>query len=231
MAEQKLSVTLPSDSLYVSGTVNGVATTWTNVEGNTWETVAERSPDDIYHVELTIINAAGTSVNASLTLFYGLLNLITDRTQADVNRVQELYSKFIRGTATDAERQEYMNGLRGAYNASDMNRVGAAVSYVAERFKSNGYVVEVTAKQDWQIGDIPQLPVLSEYLTDIANLRAVYNVASLPPVPDDMEKLTYQEANNIELILKMANDMIDRMIAAWIFSGEIYTGEDIKNER
>ena len=44
MSTQKLTTTLPADTLYVSGTVNGVSTTWTNTAGQTWETVAERSP-------------------------------------------------------------------------------------------------------------------------------------------------------------------------------------------
>lgn len=40
MSTRTLSVSLPSDALYVSGTVNDVAVTWTNTEGNTWEAVA-----------------------------------------------------------------------------------------------------------------------------------------------------------------------------------------------
>ena len=45
MSTRTLSVSLPSDALYVSGTVNDVAVTWTHTEGNTWEAVAgEQSP-------------------------------------------------------------------------------------------------------------------------------------------------------------------------------------------
>ena len=35
------------------------------------------------------------------------------------------------GTATAAELSEWQIDLKGAYNASDLNRVGAAVAYVA----------------------------------------------------------------------------------------------------
>ena len=76
MSTRTLSVSLPSDALYVSGTVNDVAVTWTNTEGNTWEAVAARADDDVYRVSLTIINSLGTATTTSMTLYYGL-HLIT----------------------------------------------------------------------------------------------------------------------------------------------------------
>ena len=55
-------------------------------------------------------------------------NLVFDRTQSDVSRVQSLTRKMIAGTATDAEKEEWLGGeMKGAYNAADLNRVGAAV--------------------------------------------------------------------------------------------------------
>ena len=65
MSTQALRVTLPAGALYVSGTVNSVAVTWTNTEGNAWEAVAERSADDVYRVELTVINGAGAASQVS----------------------------------------------------------------------------------------------------------------------------------------------------------------------
>lgn len=75
---QTLSVSLAAGTLYVSGTVNGVAKTWTNTDGNIWETTAERAEDDIYRIELTMIGSSGTTSTASLTLYYGILQLITE---------------------------------------------------------------------------------------------------------------------------------------------------------
>ncbi len=66
-------------------------------------------------------------------------NLIFDRTQADVNRVKTLTQKLIAGTATDAEKSEWLAGMKGAYNASDLNRVGSAVEYLNDYFLSLGY--------------------------------------------------------------------------------------------
>ena len=78
---QTISAALPASTVYVSGTVNDVSVVWTNTGGEIWETMADRAADDIYHVELSIVSSTGASTTASFTLYYGLLNLITDRTQ------------------------------------------------------------------------------------------------------------------------------------------------------
>ena len=121
MGSQIISVSLPAGTLYVSGTVNDDAVTWTNTEGNRWEATAARAADDIYHVELTIIGSTGNSTKTSMTLYYGLLNLITDRTRSDVTRVSYLAARVSAGTATEAEKTEWASDLKGAYNASDLN--------------------------------------------------------------------------------------------------------------
>lgn len=125
MSAQVLSVSLPSEIIYVSDTVNGTAYTWTLIEG-AWTATVERAADDTYAVALTAVTAAGVSTNYALALYYGLLSLITDRTRADVEN------------ETD----------KGFYNASDLNRVGAAVEYIAGRFAALGYDCPVTVKKD-----------------------------------------------------------------------------------
>lgn len=225
MSTQTLRVSLPSEIIYVSGTVNGKAYTWTLVDGS-WQAIVDRAADDTYAVALTAVNALGTSTSYTLTLYYGLLNLITDRTQADVERVVYLTGKVSAGTATAAELAEWQSDLKGAYNASDLNRVGAAVAYVAGRLTGYGYVVSVSPRQDWQVTDIPTQESMMAYLADVAALRAVLTVAAdTPKVPEDMERLTWQEANDIEQILVDVDELLTRMAAAWFYSGELYAGE------
>lgn len=226
MGSRIIGISLPAGTLYVSGTVNDAAVTWTNTEGNRWEATAARAADDIYHVELTIIGSTGNSTKTSMTLYYGMLNLITDRTQADVERVVYLTGKVSAGTATAAELAEWQSDLKGAYNASDLNRVGAAVAYVAGRLTGYGYVVSVSPRQDWQVTDIPTPESMTAYLADVAALRAVLTVAAdTPEVPEDMERLTWKEANDIEKILVDVDELLTRMAAAWFYSGELYAGE------
>lgn len=224
MSTQTLRVSLPSEIIYVSGTVNGKAYTWTLVDGS-WQAIVDRAADDTYAVALTAVNALGTSTSYTLTLYYGMLNLITDRTQADVDRVRQLAQKGF-GNMTADEKTEWLSGLKGAYNASDLNRVGAAVAYVAGRLTGYGYAVSVDPRQDWQVTDIPTQESMTAYLADVAALRAALTVAAgTPEVPEDMERLTWQEANNIEQILVDVDELLTRMAAAWFYSGDLYAGE------
>ena len=222
---QTISATLPASTVYVSGTVNDVSVTWTNVSGETWEAVADRSEDDIYHVEMTIVSASGQSTNTSFTLYYGLLNLITDRTQADVDYVARLSAKGWSGM-TDSEKSEWLLGLKGAYNYTDLNRVGNAVTYVAGRLENAGYYVLVDPKIDWMESDIPTKSSMVRYLDDVETIRNTLTVLpNTPEVPDDMEGLTYEEANDIERILLAVDALITNMINAYFYSNEINCGE------
>ena len=65
--------------------------------------------------------------------------LITDRTQADVNRVREL---ALKGWAnlTEGEKAEWNAGMKGAYNATDLNRVTQAMDYINAELEGYGYV-------------------------------------------------------------------------------------------
>ena len=76
------------------------------------------------------------------------------------------------------------------------------------------------------MADIPTQESMTAYLADVAALRAALTVATdTPEVPEDMERLTWQEANNIEQILVDVDELLTRMAAAWFYSGEIYAGE------
>lgn len=203
MSAQVLSVSLPSEIIYVSGTVNGTAYTWTLLDG-AWTATVERAADDTYAVALTAVTAAGVSTNYTLTLYYGLLSLITDRTRADVEN------------ETD----------KGFYNASDLNRVGAAVEYIAGRFAALGYACPVTVKKDWLTSDTPTQRQMETYRQNIVTLRGqIAAMQSTPNAPASMAGLNYVKANDIEQILLDLDALIDNLIKSWYFSGEVYAGE------
>ena len=222
---QTISATLPASTVYVSGTVNDVAVTWTNVGGEIWEAVADRAEDNIYVVALTIVSASGQSTSTSFTLYYGLLNLITDRTQADVDYAARLNAAGWDGMTAD-ERTAWTLGLKGTYNAADLNRVGNAVNYVAGRLEGAGYSVLVNPKIDWLESDIPTYSDMEIYLNNVEIIRGTLTVPpATPEVPEDMETLTYEEANDIERILLAVDALITNMINAYFYSNEIVCGE------
>lgn len=153
------------------------------------------------------------------------MNLVTDRTANDVLRWNELRAKGY-AAMSDAERAEWNLGMKGAYNATDLNRVGIAVQTLAARFVEYGYRVEVSPKTDWKIGDIPGNAQMQRYLDDISALKAVLELAAdTPQLPNSMELLTWSRANDIEKILEIVEATLNRMITSMWYSGEIGCGE------
>ena len=151
--------------------------------------------------------------------------LVTDRTEADVSHYSELRDK---GWAemTTAEKAEWVAGMKGAYNASDLNRVASAMAYLSQRFASAGYSVPVSSPTDWANGDIPRKDDLDTYLDDLRRIRAALAVMdTTPSAPGSMDYLTWAKANDIEKILVDVDDALGRLLLSPFYSGEIYSGE------
>lgn len=131
-------------------------------------------------------------------------SLITDRIKTDV---------------------EAMNG-KGTYNATDLNRVGEAMAYLAGRFRGYGYAVNVSSRTDWSMEDIPWQADMDRYLADLRTLRNALRVPSTTPdAPESMAGLTWEKANDIERILADLEMLLNKMAVAWSYCGEIYAGE------
>lgn len=173
------------------------------------------------------ITHAGRTYTAAVTLYYGLLNLITDRTQADADEVKRLAAKGY-AAMTAEEKAAWDAGLKGAYNASDLNRVGAAVEYITTRLNAAGYLVKTAPKQGWTLGAIPTSAEMSGYLGDVRALRDAVSDAlpgTTPELPSSMERLDWRGANAIEQVLLDVNAVIDRINARSVYAGEFFAGE------
>ena len=152
-------------------------------------------------------------------------NLITDRTQADVDRYAELRLKYLSGMTAD-EKAEWETQLKGAYNYTDMNRVESAVEYVANRLTEAGYVVIPVIKKNWSKTDKPTLEDFNRYMKNISDIRsALTTYETTPDAPTTRKKLSFQVANDIEQILTDVDDLISKMISAYFCLGDLYSGE------
>ena len=225
MDEQTVAVTLPNDVVYVSGTVNGVEYTWTNVDADRWEAVVARTESEIYVVALTLINSLGTTTAANFTLYYGVLNLITDRTARDVERWRLLHSKGWDGM-TEAERAEWRAGMKGAYNYEDLNRVESAVIFIAKRLSDAGYWVSPETRPTWGVSDYPTKADMDRYFGNIALLRSLLPLyPTTPKAPTTKKKMDYLVANDIEKILADLDRQIAAINQSWYYAGDVFTGE------
>lgn len=226
MTTQQIAVRLGSEIVYVTGTVNGVDKVFTLQEGNIWTTTADKAQDNTYHIVLLCVDAVGNQTNFETTLFYGI-NLIFDRTKADVDFAKMLRDKIQdEQTLTPEEQQLYNAGLRGAYNATDLNRVEIAVKVISDLLNLYGYSHAIVTKTDWTKSDIMQYGDTVRYLGNVDTVRSVFcTYPDTPDLPDSMSKLGYIKANNIEKILYDIYELIGKMEQSFYYSGEFYAGE------
>lgn len=155
--------------------------------------------------------------------------LIYDRSQADVADVIAMKKKILEGglsSLTTTEKSAYMAGMKGAYNYTDMNRVGEATKYVADRMTALPAIIKayreakgvadadmfdvpydpsdiaVTGKSTWTMSDIPTSNDLTTYLSDIRLLKSKVTLPpTVPSLPVNMAYLTVSGANAIEQTL------------------------------
>lgn len=155
-----------------------------------------------------------------------MLNLITDRTETDVQRWRELDNKGW-AAMSSAERSEWMGEMKGRYTHTDMNRVEAAVEIIAELMKKYGFLDSLpTVKTTWNLWSVPTVTDMRRYLENVRLLRsAVTGYPTTPNVPDIDKPFNYKVANDIEKILEDLYDLMMKIPNSWYYSGEIYSGE------
>lgn len=151
------------------------------------------------------------------------IRLITDRTQADVDALKSQLKRFAEWT--DEEKREFYQARHyGAYNHTDMNRVGLAAEYIAAQLTERGYITDVDGKQNWTMADIPTKSQTARYLADITSIKAVLPCIPYSP-PKDMERFTFDQANDIEAVLVQADALRPLMDRSYIVCGEAVCGE------
>lgn len=162
-----------------------------------------------------------------------MIALVTDRTQADVNRLTELTRKALTGTGatfadrlTEAEQAEWLAlNNKGAYNASDLNRVSAACEELYEAFAASGYDLPsyFQTPTDWTESDVPYKRLMDYYIGNVAAIKAVLDAET--DIPESMDGLNVSGANAIERLLEEVDDLLRRVRLGFIYSGEPYAGE------
>ena len=152
------------------------------------------------NVTVVAKDGAGLTTTAS----YYIIRMVTDRTQADVDALND----------------------RGTYNASDLNRVNTAMAYLDRWLSEAGYITGY-ANQDiaWAMDDIPLQAQMADYLSNVGAIGGTFPLANAPAIPASMEFLTHDGANHIERVLVLTDQIRARLMRSPFVSGEIFCGE------
>jgi hypothetical protein len=129
------------------------------------------------------------------------LEFVTDRTQADVDRLKKLRA-IGWNNMTVSQKEEYRGRASlGAYNYKDMNRVEQAVSVLGIQMGLS------LVRYGWYFDSIPTESQMQGYLGNVKAIRDKYgethDISGFPALPDSMSNLTWEGANNIEKVLEL----------------------------
>ncbi len=173
-----------------------------------------------YHKKKQIRKARARASNNSETYSYPYewIPPVTDRTQDDVDLAARLISARWKNLTAE-EQEEYLKGLKGCLNASDLDRIENDVQILLD-------VLELEGKSC--VGAVPSPPKESYFANlkaNVAAIRAAYCVhADTPQVPD-LPYNTWQAYNDIEKILNDVYEVVSSQFS--YYAGEIYAGDTI----
>lgn len=116
------------------------------------------------------------------------------------------------GFITDWASADVGVNAKGSYNASDLNRVGEAVNWVAAQLG-----LGIAAKTDWKRTDFPTRAAMEKYIRDLQAVRnAAHLLSTTPTIPQAMDYLDHVGANHIE---QMLSDVIQLIRNGWTAQG------------
>lgn len=152
-----------------------------------------------------------------------MLTLITDRKQSDIDRAKQLIAKAKNiESLSSSELEEYLGGLKGCYNISDLNRVESAVQYISDLLNSYNYTNEVETKE-WRDGELFTITEMERYLRNLDILKASYYSYDYTPIVPSSYK-SVNEANDIEKILIDLESIIKKMMAIFRYANTFNSG-------
>lgn len=149
-----------------------------------------------------------------------MMEFVYDRTQKDVDRAAELNGKYRRGAITEEEKQEWLGGLKGALNLSDLNRIEGNLSVIAQSLQTP------VAIKVWERGEIPRVSDYTRILENVRKIREAWHGLSDTPQIPAQPLNTYRKWNDVERILHDLYYTYEGYVNNFCYCGaELYAGE------
>lgn len=144
---------------------------------------------------------------------------ITDRTILDIDKLQE-YDEIGYKNLTTEQKNEWLSGMKGALNSSDLNRIESNQQYILN-ILSNQYIL--TFKTNWLMTEFVEDSDENRILMNLKTLMQPFNFDEEPQVPE--KPLNYfEKINQIENIILQMYDKYYSKIKYYEFQTD--NGED-----
>lgn len=169
----------------------------------------------------------------TLSVFDTFQTPIFDRKESDIEYLKQLLEKGFKNF-TDEEKEIWLNtSLKGALNASDLNRIENNISLIASVLE-----VSLVCKTNWARTNIPEE---TDFQRIHDNLKVLYNIIygenvtkeELEELEEDEEYIFvpdlpfnhYEKLNDIEYILYDMYTILNSQLYSYASTDELYCGE------
>lgn len=148
--------------------------------------------------------------------------MIYNRTRQDVSRAlkirQEKVQKFLPLTDEEVNILE-----RGCLTTITLNRIESAQNEIAEQMVQFGFPLpgEIVTKS-WATADLFLADDLKRLIANTEAFRVALNLAKQEEM---LQEYNYKTINEIERLLDVASQWVDRLAQSVFYAGDIYSGE------
>lgn len=192
--------TLSVDSMQASnGGTPQISAYWHDNNGFEYAGASLAASGSVTFSTLDFPNTAGRE-------YLALYVYVTTHETVDIGAVARVGGVMLERGSTRHEYVPYTEiiatpATKGAYNYSDLNRVERAVAEISDLAR-----LSLTTKTDWTMWDVPTESDMNRFLGNLNELRTRYG--NQIQLPDTMNNLTYETANNIEKIINVAYEKV-----------------------
>jgi len=119
---------------------------------------------------------------------------VLDRSQADVNHAKELWDIGY-NNLTDTQKAEYIAGLKGSLNTSDLLRIENNIQLLSDVLELN------LTTYNGNVPDIPNATYYDNLLSNVESIRSAYTIYDNTPATPSEPINEFLKVNSIEQIL------------------------------
>ena len=112
---------------------------------------------------------------------------------------------------------------KGYYNYTDLNRIETWCEYLANLLTSYSYPVSITVKKNWAMSDLPNVNDMERIRSNVNAIKTVFHAYT--NIPENLEYMTIEKANDIEKILSELDFLTKNMISSFRYSNTFNSGE------
>lgn len=145
---------------------------------------------------------------------------VFDRTSQDVLKVQ-IYENIGFKYLTNEQKEEWLNGLKGALNKNDLNRIENNTEFLAGIYG----ISSMTFKTNWGYTDILSGSDYERILGNIRTLTTVFETLESTPSIPELPLNTYRKINDLERILYDIYWVYENQSLAFSREDEVYRSE------